>query len=118
MDTKIVKKSSAFTMFDQPEMDQGYIYSGNMYEDRQLRVLETDTCSAIASNNRLELATQSAINLSIASVSEEEYDIRLKEELTPLLDAINESVRKSAYHLQKQYTNLRYSNIGNECIAA
>ena len=111
LDTKIVKRSAAFTMFDQPDMDKDLIYNGNKHEDKKLRDLETDTCSAIASNNRLELATQSAINLAIASVSEEEYDMRLKQELAPLLNAINESVRKSAYHLQRQYTNLRYSNI-------
>ena len=89
--TKIVKRSGAFTMFDQPDLDKDRIYSRNMYEDRQLRDLERDTCSAIASNNRLELATLSAINLTIASVPEEEYDMRLKQELTPLLNAINES---------------------------
>ena len=96
VDSKMVKKSVAFAMFDQPDMFKDRIHSRNMYEDRQLRDLETDTCSTIASNNRLELATQSAINLTIASVSEEVYDIRLKQELTPLLDVINESVRKSA----------------------
>ena len=47
VDSNIVKKSVAFAMFDQPDMFNDRIHSRNMYEDRQLRDLETDTCSTI-----------------------------------------------------------------------
>ncbi len=110
---KFIGGNSTLHMINEPDpegvplaSEQSGMYAEQKEQDKNLKYLEQDVNIAIAASSRTELASLAAMKLAMSYVKDEDYEDMMSE-LTPVLKVINNSVKKSCYHLTKQATNIR-----------